>query len=346
MDHDSEALQKFLLQLAVETGDNLPCPTGQPPDDLSDPEALLILDSDPGAADHESSESLASQKSYLLNLGDIPAVQDRFERLLKNRLASEAQRNPPLFPWETEIHDYETESVTSAVTAGLTRVGVSAQLWMTQLKQFGLPVTLPDALLAQLFQRCQEVAQSSLLEGAKLVQAVESLFPGEAYALNDLAGLVMTSPARSGAAPVVECPASYEAAAPNQQMVLSLIAARELLGALTLRVSPRQPTIERQWLTDLGCLDLVVNYVAQSATEQPAAGQSATGKLQVQGSLPCGGSFTLNAPGQQATARLTGSGEIRVELAIQAGQPCTLEVCLEGETEQGVLVFAVRTDAD
>jgi hypothetical protein len=336
MDHDSDALQKSLLQLAVEAGDNLPCPPGQPPDDLSEPEALLILEPEAGAVDRDPSEIFASQKSYLLKLGDIPAVQDRFERLLKNRLASEAQRNPPLFPWETEIHDYETEGVTSAVGAGLTRVGASAQLWMTQLKQFGLPVALPETLLAQLFQRCQDVAQSSLLEGAKLVQAVESLFPGEAYALNDLAGLVMTAPARSGNAPVVDYPASYEAAAPNQQMVLSLLAARELLGALTLGVSPRQPTVERQWLTEVGSLKLVTHYTAQDAQV----------RLQVQGSLPCGGSLTLATHGQRATTELAGAGDLGVELVIRPGQPCTLEVCLAGDAEQGVLVFAVCTDAD
>jgi hypothetical protein len=335
MDHESEALQKLLLHLAGEGWENLPCSVeSPPPENLSDPEALAIPSSDAGASDRGQSETFSSQRSYLLNLGDIPAVQDRFYRLLKNRLASEAQRTPPLFPWETEVHDYEAESTTPAVGSNLEGVGAPSRLWMTQLKNFGLPVALPEGLLLQLFHHCQTVAQSTLLEGAKLVQAVETLFPGEGYALNNLAGLVMTSPARSGEAPVVDYPPSYEAAAPTQQMVLSLLAAREILGALTLDVSTRQPTVTRQWLTEFGSLTLVADY---HATDFQA-------RLRVQGVLPGGGSLTLVTAGQQATATLTDAGQLSVELVVSPGQACTLEVRL-GDEDLAPLVFAVRTDA-
>ncbi len=336
MDHDSEALQKLLLHLAGEAWENLPCSVElPPPEDLSDPEVLSIPSSDAGASDRGQSETLFSQRSYLLNLGDIPAVQDRFYRLLKNRLASEAQRTPPLFPWETEIHDYEAESATPAVGSSLEGMGVSPRLWMTQLKNFGLPVALPEGLLSELFQRCQSVAQSSLLEGAKLVQAVETLFPGEGYALNNLAGLVITSPARSGEVPVVDYPSSYEAAAPTQQMVLSLLAAREILGALTLHVSLGQPPVVRQWLTEFGSLTLVADY--RMADSQA--------RLRVQGSLPSGGSLALVTAGQHAATQLANAGQLGVEVVVQPGQACTLEVRLGDEQQSVPLVFAVQTDA-
>ncbi len=340
MDHDSEILQKVLLSLVTEGDNGLPCiPGSWPPDDLSPMAAGLSQDQIQGtttaASDRDQSEIFPSQRLYLLNLGDIPTVQDRFYRLLKSRLASEAQRKLPLFPWETEVHDYESAAVVPAATSGLAGVGASARLWMTQLKNFGLPVAMPENLLAQLFERCQEVAQSSLLEGAKLVQAVETLFPGESYALNDLAGLVMTSPARSGEAAVVDYPPSYDAAAPNQQMVLSLLAAREILGALTLQVSMRQPMAERQWLTEFGNLSLVTHYTVAGAKAQ----------LRIQGSLPCAGSLTLRTDGQSATAQLSSPGELSVSLDIQPNQPCTLEVCLATDLEQAPILFTVRTDA-
>jgi hypothetical protein len=333
MDRDLEALQQFLLQLAVEDGANLPCsPSNFGSEALLPPEGLWGQGS-VEASVHDRSEGNAPQKPYHLNLGDIPAVQDRFYRLLKDRLASEAQRNLPLFPWETEVHDYETDSAAPALTPN--RVGASSGFWMTQLRQFGLPVALPEALLSQLFQRCQSVAQTSLLEGAKLVQAVESLFPGDAYSLNNLAGLVMTSPARSGAGPVVDYPASYEAAAPSQQMVLSLLAAREILGALTLVVSPNQPQVERQWLTELGGLTLAVRYDAGAS---PA-------HLYLQGALPCAGSLTLDLAGQRTTAKVLTAGELSMDVAIQPQQPCTLEVCLSGDADAVPLVFTLRVEA-
>jgi hypothetical protein len=116
-----------------------------------------------------------SQREALFQLGDVPAVQDRYYALLKNRLQSEIEQNPPLFPWETEQYRYET-----------------GWLWSRQLKTIQLPIPVPGDLLAKLLERCQNLAQSSLKEGAKLVQAVEELFPNQPEALNHLAGLVMT----------------------------------------------------------------------------------------------------------------------------------------------------------
>jgi hypothetical protein len=41
----------------------------------------------------------------------MPIVEDRLPLLIQKRLEAEIQKHPPLFPWETELDDYEpTES--------------------------------------------------------------------------------------------------------------------------------------------------------------------------------------------------------------------------------------------
>jgi len=361
MDRDAEALQRHLLQLVQ---DLLPSAS------MEDVEAMkqaiehqntenhsldAIAHSDEqetqsGVSDHDPLQHRSFQKDPLLELGDIPAVQDRFHAVLKRRLQSEIQRNPPLFPWETELHDYETEESTyaafhssptapefSVVPTDGTRLN---RLWLSQIKTFNLPISLPEDLLAELLQHCQDVVQSSLREGAKLVRAVEDLFPGQSQSLNYLAGLVLTSPARSKEATVTSLgansPRSYEVAVPAQQMVLSLLAAREILNTLTLAVSSAQPRVERQWLTELGALSLEAAY----------DGTSTTGKLRIDGRLPCAGSLTLSGNGVQATAQRSTGGGLGVELCdLDLNQTCVLDIRLVGQ-EHLPLRFAVQITSD
>ena len=353
MNDDSEALQRNLLELLQDlviftTSDDsgVVDPVIQWNDEqygaqsMNAPDLLFFQAESPEPSDHLKFNTRASERKNLLKLGEIPAVQDRFHTLLKHRLQSEIQRNPPLFPWETEIHDYETEPaygvVGSAVTVGANtgQQRVPAQVWLQQLKALNLPIQLPERLLSQLLERCQEALQSSLLEGARLVKSVEDLFPDQSQALNHLAGMVMTSPARSGAAasppPGTNYPSSYEAAVPAQQMILSLLAAREIMAALTLPISLSQPRLERQWLTDLGALSLQADY----GLEATAA------KLRIQTALPSGGRMTLRGDHVQASAQRSTAGSLSVELFdFQPQQPYTLEVCLD---DQEPLVFAIR----
>ena len=352
MNDDSEALQRNLLELlqnlvAFTTSDDsgVVNPVIEWNDEqhgaqvMNAPDLLISQVAPSGNSDQLRFDTRSSERENLLKLGEIPAVQDRFHTLLKYRLQSEIQRNPPLFPWETEIHDYETEPaygiVDSAVPAAdrILKQRVSAQVWLQQLKTLNLPVQLPEGLLGQLLERCQEAVQSSLLEGAKLVRSVEALFPDQSQALNHLAGMVMTSPARSGAAappPGTNYPVSYESAVPAQQMVLSLLAAREIIAALTLPISLSQPRLERQWLTDLGALSLQADY-----------GLDATAaKLRIQATLPAGGSISLRGEQLQASAQRSTAGTLSVELFdFQPQQPHTLEVRLD---EQEPLIFAIR----
>ncbi|MBW4695469.1 MAG: hypothetical protein KME27_27285 [Lyngbya sp. HA4199-MV5] len=352
MNDDSDTLQRNLLQLlqdlvAFTTSDDsgVVRPVTEWGEELHDARSsaldLSILQDAPSAnAGHLKLNTPSFKRETLLKLGEIPAVQDRFHALLKHRLQTEIQRNPPLFPWESEIHDYEAEGVYDTVGSAVTVASatpaaqrVPAQVWLSQLKTLNLPIPLPENLLGQLLERCQEAVQSSLLEGAKLVRSVEDLFPGQAQALNQLAGMVMTSPARSGAAsppPGTNYPPNYESAVPAQQMVLSLLAAREIIAALTLTISSSQPRLERQWLTDLGALSLQADYASEAESSQ----------LRIQATLPCGGSLTLRGEHLQASAQRSTAGNLSVELFdFQPDESHTLEVCFD---EQEPLVFAVH----
>ncbi|HEY9896981.1 MAG TPA: PatU [Candidatus Sericytochromatia bacterium] len=352
MNDDSDVLQRNLLELLQDlvlftTSDDsgVVNPVIDGSDGQSGASAMsapdfLISQNAPSVDSSQFKFDASSQRKNLLKLGETPAVQDRFHTLLKHRLQSEIQQNLPLFPWETEVHDYETEStvgfVDSAVLAAppaAVNQSIPAHVWLHQLKTLNLPVALPEKLLGQLLERCQNVVQSSLLEGAKLVKSVEDLFPGQSQSLNQLAGMVMTSPARSGAMQPpsgANYPTNYESAVPAQQMVLSLLAAREIIAALTLTVSLRQPTLERQWLTELGALSLQVDY-----------GLDATAaKLRIQGTLPCGGTLTLRGEHLEASAQRVTAGVLSVELFdLAPHQSVVLEICLP---EQKPLVFAVR----
>ena len=307
----------------------------------------LVQDLLPGSASGSTIRSL--NRDFLLELGDIPTVQDRFQALLKQRLQSEIQQNLPLFPWETEIHDYESERVAPMMTdsAIAAHSGVHpspaqrpALVWLRQLGTMNLPVPVPEMILAQLLDRCQGLMQASLREGTKLVRAVEELFPGEDQSLNYLAGLVMTSPVRSG--PVNtdgrsetsgNFPSSYEAAVPAQQMVLSLLAAREILNTLTITVSRDTPIVERQWLTEVGSLTLQVSYEYHPEHS----------RLRIHTTLPRSGCLTLVGPDQtQATASRPTAGDLGVELfGIQPQQSANVSVELT-ELGQAPLNFLIQ----
>ena len=336
MDRDSEALQKSYLKLLRELGLT-------PPDvvDGSDPKmvaaAMQVDLTDPQCLDSETSFDPDDlfEEDMLLKPGEIPAVQDRFHALLKNRLQIEIQNKPPLFPWEKEISDYGSETASSEVKHP---VFSATSLWMAQLRQLNLPVALPELVLLDLLEQCQSVLLFPLREGAKLVKAVDSFFPGQSRLLNDVAGYIMVSPARSTAVSLqqlaaeagAELPSQYDDAIETQQMALALLAAREIMNALTLTLSPRQPTIERQWLTDRGILTLKTEY---------QFGQE-TGRLQIKAELPCGGSLQFQGEQWQAIADRKDAGSLSAELrSLSLNRTYPLEVRL-GESD--VMTFAIR----
>ncbi|PZV15345.1 MAG: PatU [Leptolyngbya sp.] len=314
--------------------------TGTP--SLNQPNLLMPQDNpSPGSGYTDSKRS--PQREPLFELGDVPAVQDRFHALLKHRLQSEIQKNPPLFPWESAVQDYEADPAYGSAKADFgsqdaasVEAKATSNIWNRQLRTLNLPVQVPGLVLGRLLKQCQQVVQSSLREGVQLVQAVEDLFPGEGQALNYLAGLVVASPARSGVAtPTATAganfPQSYEAAAPAQQMVLSLLAAREMIVTLTLAVSASQPTVARQWETEQGTLQLRATYNPDPTDLS----------IVVRAELPTGGRLAMNGAGFQSVAERRSPGSVGVELCDpEVGQVYMLETVLDGD--ETPLVFVVR----
>jgi hypothetical protein len=336
MNKDAEAINQFLAWLQ-EPDPAVTRPSGKNSSPVSDLEEsgavdLQVHTIDPLDSEIEALQSLPFESSAVfiedtssLELGELPAVQDRFHALIKRRLRAEIEQNPPLFPWETSLWDYESEQ--SAIADSL-----SAPLWTTQLQALNLPVPMPQAVLLQIFAECRNVIQSSLREGAKLVRVVESLFPDQSQALNEMAGLVLAaSPSRSGATLSASAlPESYEVANPTQQMLFSLLAARQVLESMALEVSVDCPQAEQQWLTEAGMLILTATY------------QPETASLQVQGQLPCAGQLSLRGAAQQAAAVCAGAGALKVELGnVHPNQTCALEVELD-IADHSSLIFTVR----
>lgn len=349
MDAESNAFQRSLLKLfqgllAESLGDNDIHEADQGSGQMEEYRSPELyrgesppLDLDRTTSDDCDLEAMSPEWDTFVEPGEIPAVQERFHALLKRRLQIEIERHPPLFPWETEIQSYGPERSdyeTSVPAVGqLSRNGP----WIKHLTQLSLPVAMPEAVLAQLLKHCQEMVQSSLREGAKLVRAVEDLFPGQDPALHYLAGLVMASPVRSGGSVTAlpaeaTYPSSYESAETTQQMVLSLLAAQQILTALTLTASAGK-SIQHQWLTAAGPLSLQVDYCPLALPPN---------SLRVEGGFPQGGSLTLRGNNLIAIAQRGDAGSLSVELLdLGATHTCRLEMRLS-EYEQEALVFVIK----
>jgi hypothetical protein len=335
MNKDAEAINQFLAWLSQEP-DPAIAPSGrfspaiEPEESGEDWQPYIDpLDSEVEAMQADLSElsTVFTENFSSLELGELPAVQDRFHTIIKRRLRAEIERKPPLFPWETSLWDYESEQ-----PDWLTSEGLPTSLWSAQLQTVKLPVSLPKALLLQIFAECRKVVQTSLREGVKLVRAVESFFPDEAQALNHWAGQVLAEPVRSSSQTLSSSalPQTYESANPTQQMVLSLLAARQVLDAMTLEVSADHPQAQRHWMTTAGELVLEVRY------------QPETQRLRVEGQLPAEGRLTLNGEMHQTTAACSSAETLTVELgnAIPS-QLYSLEVELPGNVDSS-LTFAIQ----
>ncbi|MBD2099676.1 hypothetical protein [Leptolyngbya sp. FACHB-261] len=271
--------------------------------------------------------------------GELPAVQDRFQAILKRRLYVEIERNPPLFPWETELSDYTTperslEAVPDYASASAEEVASARALgfWASQVQRLELPVTLPKKVLAVLLAKAQTLIHSSMREGARLVRCVEDLFPDQNQQLNQIAGMVLQGASRDteklADAITREFSGSYEQAQPQQQMALSLLAAREILNNLSVSVRPGAPAVERQWPTDSGEL------VIQVSSAQP-------GQIEVEAQTPLAGALKLFVGEQEVdSAQRSRAGLLSV--AATGGSAWILTVELQGAEP---LSLALRLEA-
>lgn len=284
----------------------------------------------------DSLSDLSLDPSSPSHVGDLPAVQDRFHALLKRRLRAEIAQKPPVFPWESDPTSYESESKDLVAADSVPMKG-----WVQQIQE-RLPVPMSEELLVGLLQRCQAMAHSSLQRGAQLVRAVESLFPDEPQTLNQLAGLVLTSPVRGGelassfrgaSETASRFPSHYESATPVQKMALSLLAAQEIMENLTLFVSETAQTAVRHIPTDYGSLSIHTSFAPY------------TRGLKVEVQLPCGGHLQLNGPDGSSVARRDQAGPLSVELFDVTGDR-TYCLDIQLNTSEAVsLKFAIQLDA-
>ncbi|HEY9739562.1 MAG TPA: hypothetical protein V6C90_03640 [Coleofasciculaceae cyanobacterium] len=256
-------------------------------------------------------------------MGEIPTVENRFQALLKRRLQVEIERHPPLFPWETEISDYETDISDAVAESWVPPV----RLWMPQLSNLSLPISIPENVLAQLLDACSEAAYSRRQIGAKMVNAVEKLFPDQFQPLNRWTDRVLLGGLRSEQLPSPP----YEAATTEQKMTLALLAAKEIISALTVPISPTHTPVKRQWQTAVGVVTVQADYQMQEGVP----------KMRVTGRLPRGGSLALRTPQASATAQRTYPGYLSVEsFDLQPNQTYPLEIRFH-DSEQTPLIFAI-----
>jgi hypothetical protein len=259
-------------------------------------------------------------------------VQNRFQALLKRRIQQELHDNLPLFPWEAEVMEYANDPLDEVIEQR-----VPEGLWLTQLQQrLRVPIEIPSEQLAQLFARCQQLAGTSLRQGERLVAAVEDLFPDRTDELNLWTERMLMWSASRSQEPLVEpsegnFPETYDAATPTQQLLLSLLAAKEIVETLSLQVSTTQPRDRRQWFADTGILELEAEYYTEGETAQ----------LRVCCQLPDGGRVQLRGDTTIATAQRRDPGQLAVELSeVRLNQIYTLEVHLDASS-QSPLVFSI-----
>ncbi len=243
------------------------------------------------------------------NHGEIPTVENRLHKLIKDRMQIEIADRLPLFPWESSLMDYETE--------------LDSPLWLPQLLQ--LPYRVPEDILVRILQACLSVVANLEPQVAKLVKAVDFLFPGD-IDLSDRAYQVM--PVRD-AGEVLSADLDYTTADYTQQKLISLLTAKEILQRLTLVVGARQRQQHKQWQTSSGNIDILLQYV-----ESP-------GRARLEVWLPNGGRITIATPTSPISVDSNCSGRWTSELTnLVPGRLYPLTIQLS-QAEQVPLRFAI-----
>ncbi|MEL6815061.1 MAG: hypothetical protein AAFP03_09635 [Cyanobacteria bacterium J06598_3] len=295
------------------------------------------------ASQKVSFEDAYSQTAQSFNFGEIHAVQERVQSLLKKRLLLEYENNPPLFPWESEVSEYPAEvaegiPVASAVAAAPAVPLPAVPLWSTHVSALKVPSLLPKALLNSLFERCQALAQTPVKQGVRLVRAVEDLFPEQSDMLEPIANMVLVPAYRSSRAAqdaviqeLANVAGGYDSALPEQKIALSMLAAQEILGALTFSLDADKPVESRSWVTAGGVLELTATYSA--------------GQLMLAAVIPTGGKLRLSDGDVDQLAMRSQPGPLDIVWANPTlGKTYVLEVTLQGETQP--LNFAVHVAAN
>lgn len=263
-----------------------------------------------------------------LDLGEGFMMEDRFYALLKRRMRAEIEAKPPLFPWESEVLDYEDVTVA----------------WLPQLQAIQLPVALPEPLLQQLFVQCQDLVQTVHQSGRQLVQSVQALLSASVLSQTDLPTLAQAvalgSSRDDGSVPTYllgsQTPATYQGATPQQQAIIALLAARQLLQQLTLVVSPQLPRTGRTWDTEVGLLEMTATYWEPIPTQ---------GTLDLWVDLPVGGSLVCQAGDRTFQVNRATPGSLHLVVPSVPLDSCYgVDVWLEGA--EAPLKWAVRVESN
>ena len=167
----------------------------------------------------------------------------------------------------------EVSDASGAAFVAAAAKSAATPLWSAHVNALRVPGMLPRPLFEALFARCQELARKPIKQGIRLVRAVEDIFPDQADLLEPIADMVLVPAYRSDSdtqaaltQELANIAGGYDLARPEQQIALSMMAAQEILGALTLEISADKPKDARQWITPRGALDLSASCLANQLT--------------------------------------------------------------------------------
>jgi hypothetical protein len=325
MNKDSDITRDILLRLLFDPAQDDSSPSG----DISHPNRSLADDHrHRGTADRSQAEpdlsgpnpSTVTHPEHLtpfddtdpvIDSGDVTVVQTHFEALLKRRLRQEIEPRPPLFPWEKALQDYPD---------AIRQEAQMTALWLDHLQNLEVPSSLPEDVLAELFERCQQVARQTQQTGRRLIEAVEALFPEQPQTLEYIAGLVSRPAYRSGQAQTLNA-IDYDQASSEQQVALSMKAAQTIFEALSLRVSASKPTVQKQWLTAAGTLVVTATYWPGDSSQ-----------LSINAEIPQAGTLRLTTSHDTVESHRTGPGALVIHLNQPAlGEIYYVDVALESE---------------
>jgi len=341
MKSDADTIRSFLIGLLehfsqldaspsgqVDETTDTAVPPGVAPNLATTAEGASAIASDPAVGDASLASSQFSSPGVppISELGELPSVQDHFQTVLKRRLQIEISQNPPRFPWESRVAEYPVELSEASLYP-----------WLVQLRSLSLPTPLPDDILTGLLNRCQELITESLQPGLQLVKAVENLFPDQPQAMDQIAGLVLANATvrssgtatRDMTALQAAFPDGYEGANPQQQVTLTMLAAKDILATLTLALTPQQPMQQRHWQTSEGAVAVTAQY--QMGTPH---------QISLTVAMPCAGQMTMPTLGQTVTQTRPSVLNLTLPDPI-ADTTYPVEVYFSG-TEAAPLTFAIR----
>lgn len=317
MNRDSDIMKAILLKLLFEADPAAGSPSGD--------DRLSFVTPAPWPDSLEPDDVLAqshgADPNAVFDPGDHPVVYTHFEALVKRRLSQEIAQHPPLFPWEQGLQDYPDQLRSDADIASI---------WLNHLRTLDIPTDFPEEVLVDLFGQCQRVARHTRQLGRQLVEAVEALFPDQPQTLVYVAGLVARPSTRSAATDLVAS-VNYETASPQQQIALTMLAARSIFEALSLVVSPLTPSVVRTWMTARGPLTITVARLNESL-------------LEVRTEIPEPGAMVLTGLTDTLHSQRSTPGSLVLQLAYPQPQTAyTLEVSLGSEPTP--LRFQVMVEA-